>query len=74
MGLGNAAAGAVLLNKRLGTAAGQQPQVGMNSGKMGNDDSTNVITRCESTDYKYASHDYWWRSIEKLHVFSHVHS
>ena len=47
MGLGNAAAaGAALLNKRLGTAvAGQQPQVGMDSGKMGNDDSTNVMTR-----------------------------
>ena len=50
LGLANAAgagAAAGLLNRRLGaaSAAAGQAQIGLNSGKMGNDDSTNVMTR-----------------------------
>ena len=55
LGLANAAgagagAAAGLLNRRLGaaSAAAGQAQIGLNSGKMGNDDSTNVMTRYSS--------------------------
>lgn len=45
VGLANAAGAAGLLKKRLGAAAAGQAQIGLKSGQMGNDDSTNVITR-----------------------------